>query len=104
MKKRVGLARAIATNPEIIFFDEPTTGLDPIMGDIINDLILHCVEKTGVTTLTITHGMQSALKIAGKIAMIHNGKVIWAGPAGEIDEVDNKLVQQFIHRQINGPI
>jgi phospholipid/cholesterol/gamma-HCH transport system ATP-binding protein len=104
MKKRVGLARAIATNPEIIFFDEPTTGLDPIMGDIINDLIVHCVKETGATTLTITHDMQSARKIADKIAMIYDGRIIWAGPTEDIDNSGNEFVQQFIHGLIEGPI
>ncbi len=104
MKKRVGLARAIATDPEIIFFDEPTTGLDPIMGDIINDLIVHCVEETGATTLTITHDMQSARKIADRIAMIYDGKIIWAGPTEEIDNSGNPFVDQFIHGRIDGPI
>lgn len=104
MKKRVGLARAIATDPEIIFFDEPTTGLDPIMGDIINDLIVHCVKETGATTLTITHDMQSARKIADKIAMIYDGKIIWAGPTDEIDQSGNAFVEQFITGRIDGPI
>jgi phospholipid/cholesterol/gamma-HCH transport system ATP-binding protein len=103
MKKRVGLARAIATDPEILFFDEPTTGLDPIMGDIINDLIVHCVEETGATTLTITHDMQSAHKIADKIAMIYNGKIVWMGPTGDIDQSGNDIVTQFIHGRIVGP-
>jgi phospholipid/cholesterol/gamma-HCH transport system ATP-binding protein len=104
MKKRVGLARAIASDPEIIFFDEPTTGLDPIMGDIINDLIVHCVEETGATALTITHDMQSARKIADKIAMIYDGKIIWAGPTDDIDQSGNPFVDQFIRGQIDGPI
>ena len=103
MKKRVGLARAIATDPEILFFDESTTGLDPIMGDIINDLIVHCVEETGATTLTITHDMQSARKIADKIAMIYNGKIVWMGPTGDIDQSGNDIVTQFIHGRIVGP-
>jgi len=103
MKKRVGLARAIATDPEIIFFDEPTTGLDPIMGDIINDLIVHCVGETGATTLTITHDMQSARKIADKIAMIYDGRIVWAGPTEEIEQSGNDIVTQFIHGRIEGP-
>ena len=104
MKKRVGLARAIATDPEIIFFDEPTTGLDPIMGDIINDLIVHCVEETGATTLTITHDMQSARKIADRIAMIFQGQIIWIGGTDEINDSGNEFVDQFIHGRTDGPI
>jgi len=104
MKKRVGLARAIASDPEIIFFDEPTTGLDPIMGDIINDLIVHCVEETGATTLTITHDMQSARKIADRIAMIYKGQIIWIGGTDEIENSGNEFVDQFIHGRTDGPI
>ncbi len=104
MRKRVGLARAIATDPEIIFFDEPTTGLDPIMGDVINDLIVDRVKHLGATTLTITHDMASARKIADKIAMIYQGKIIWAGPVSEIDESGNDFVDQFIHGRAEGPI
>ena len=104
MRKRVGLARAIATDPEIIFFDEPTTGLDPIMGDVINDLIVDRVKHLGATTLTITHDMASARKIADKIAMIYQGKIIWDGPVSEIDESGNDFVDQFIHGRAEGPI
>jgi phospholipid/cholesterol/gamma-HCH transport system ATP-binding protein len=104
MKKRVGLARAIAADPEILFFDEPTTGLDPLMGDIINDLIVHCTAEVGATTLTITHDMLSARKIGDRIAMIYNGKIIWAGPTDEIDNCDNEYVQQFINGRTDGPI
>jgi phospholipid/cholesterol/gamma-HCH transport system ATP-binding protein len=104
MKKRVGLARAIATSPEILFFDEPTTGLDPLMGDVINDLIVHCVEEVGATALTITHDMQSARKIADRIAMIYNGKIIWIGEAEAIDRSGDPYVEQFIHGRIEGPI
>ncbi len=104
MKKRVGLARAIATTPEIIFFDEPTTGLDPIMGDVINDLIVKCVRELGATALSITHDMASARKIADRIAMLHDGKIIWAGPTGEIDRSGNPYVEQFIHGRAEGPI
>ena len=104
MKKRVGLARAIATNPEIIFFDEPTTGLDPIMGEIINDLIVRCVAETGATTLTITHDMQSAHKIADRIAMIFQGRIIWIGGTDEISKSGNEYVDQFIQGRTNGPI
>ncbi len=104
MRKRVGLARAIATDPEIIFFDEPTTGLDPIMGDVINDLIVDRVKHLGATTLTITHDMASARRIADKIAMIYKGKIIWAGPVSEIDASGNDFVDQFIHGRADGPI
>jgi len=104
MRKRVGLARAIATEPEIIFFDEPTTGLDPIMGDVINDLIVACVHELGATALSITHDMASARKIANHIAMLFDGKIIWAGPVSEIDSSDNPYVDQFIHGRAEGPI
>ena len=104
MKKRVGLARAIAANPEIIFFDEPTTGLDPIMGDIINDLIVRCVAETGATALTITHDMQSAHKIADRIAMIFQGRIIWIGGTDEINDSGNEFVDQFIQGRTDGPI
>ena len=104
MKKRVGLARAIATNPQIIFFDEPTTGLDPIMSDVINDLIVSCVKKLGATALTITHDMASARKIADKIAMLYEGKIIWSGTVKEIEKTDNPYVKQFINGSAKGPI
>jgi phospholipid/cholesterol/gamma-HCH transport system ATP-binding protein len=104
MKKRVGLARAIATEPEIIFFDEPTTGLDPIMSDVINDLIVKCVHELGATGLSITHDMASARKIAHRIAMLHGGTIIWHGPVAEIDRSGNPYVDQFIHGRAEGPI
>lgn len=104
MQKRVGLARAIATSPEIIFFDEPTTGLDPIMADIIDDLIVKCVEELGATTLSITHDMASARKIADTIAMIYKGRIIWTGPADSIDYSGNAMVEQFVNGQAEGPI
>lgn len=104
MQKRVGLARAIATRPEIIFFDEPTTGLDPIMGDVINDLIVECVKTVGATALSITHDMASARKIADRIAMIFGGKIIWIGTVDEIDNSGNPYVDQFIHGRAEGPI
>ena len=91
MQKRVGLARAIAADPEIIFFDEPTTGLDPIMADIINDLIISTVKDVGATALSITHDMVSARKISDKIAMLYGGKIIWQGPTAEIDRSGNPL-------------
>ena len=104
MRKRVGLARAIATNPEIIFFDEPTTGLDPIMGDVIDDLIVESVEHLGATALSITHDMASARKIAHRIAMLHEGQIIWEGPVADIDTSGNAYVDQFIHGRADGPI
>jgi phospholipid/cholesterol/gamma-HCH transport system ATP-binding protein len=104
MQKRVGLARAIAANPEIIFFDEPTTGLDPIMADVINRLIVDTVRDLGVTTLSITHDMTSARKIANRIAMIYKGKIIWHGPTADIDRSGNEFVDQFIHGRAEGPI
>jgi phospholipid/cholesterol/gamma-HCH transport system ATP-binding protein len=104
MQKRVGLARAIAADPEIIFFDEPTTGLDPIMADIINDLIISTVRDVGATALSITHDMVSARKISDKIAMLYGGKIIWQGPTGEIDHSGNPYVEQFIHGRAEGPI
>lgn len=104
MKKRVGLARAIATNPEVIFFDEPTTGLDPIMSDVINDLILSTVKKLGATALTITHDMNSARKIADKIAMLYDGKIIWTGTVKELDKTKNPYVRQFVAGSAEGPI
>jgi phospholipid/cholesterol/gamma-HCH transport system ATP-binding protein len=104
MQKRVGLARAIAADPEIIFFDEPTTGLDPIMADIINDLVISTVKDVGATALSITHDMVSARKISDKIAMLYGGKIIWQGPTGEIDRSGNAHVEQFIHGKAEGPI
>jgi phospholipid/cholesterol/gamma-HCH transport system ATP-binding protein len=104
MKKRVGLARAIATRPEIIFFDEPTTGLDPIMSDVINNLIVACVKDLGATTVSITHDMHSARKIATHVAMLHGGRIIWTGPIGEIDRSGSPYVDQFIHGRAEGPI
>jgi phospholipid/cholesterol/gamma-HCH transport system ATP-binding protein len=104
MQKRVALARAIAAEPEIIFFDEPTTGLDPIMGDVINDLIVKCVRQLGATALSITHDLASARKIADRIAMIYKGKIIWAGPTSQIDRSGNAYVDQFIHGRAEGPI
>lgn len=104
MQKRVGLARAIAAEPEIIFFDEPTTGLDPIMADVINDLIVATVKDMGVTTMSITHDMASCRKIADKVAMLYKGKIIWAGRKADIDNSGNPYVDQFIHGRAEGPI
>jgi phospholipid/cholesterol/gamma-HCH transport system ATP-binding protein len=104
MQKRVALARAIAAEPEIIFFDEPTTGLDPIMGDVINDLIVKCVREVGTTAVSITHDMISARKIADRIAMLHGGCIVWNGTATEIDCSGNSYVDQFINGRAEGPI
>ena len=104
MQKRVALARAIAREPEIIFFDEPTTGLDPIMSDVINDLIVQCVKQLGASTISITHDMASARKIGDRIAMLHEGKLIWQGPVTDIDKTGSAHVEQFIHGRAEGPI
>jgi phospholipid/cholesterol/gamma-HCH transport system ATP-binding protein len=104
MQKRVALARAIAADPEIIFFDEPTTGLDPIMADVINDLIVKITREVGATALSITHDMASARKIANRIAMLYDGKIIWAGPTAGIDASGNPFVEQFINGRADGPI
>ena len=102
MQKRVSLARAIATKPEIIFFDEPTTGLDPIMAAVINDLIIESAKGLGATALTITHDMASARKIADRIAMLYKGKIIWEGTVKELDKTDNPYVLQFINGSSQG--
>jgi phospholipid/cholesterol/gamma-HCH transport system ATP-binding protein len=104
MQKRVALARAIAADPEIIFFDEPTTGLDPIMGDVINDLIVKSVREVGATAVSITHDMASARKIADRIAMLYAGRIVWTGSATEIDCSGNPYVDQFINGRAEGPI
>ena len=104
MQKRVALARAIAANPEIIFFDEPTTGLDPIMADVINDLIVKCSKELGATTLSITHDMASVRKIARRVAMLYNGKLIWQGDVKAIDHSGNAYLDQFVHGRAEGPI
>jgi len=104
MQKRVGLARAIAAQPEIIFFDEPTTGLDPIMAGVINDLIREIVTEMGATAVTITHDMTSVRAIADQVAMLHAGKVRWCGPISDLDATDDPYVQQFIHGRAEGPI
>ena len=104
MQKRVGLARAIAAEPEIIFFDEPTTGLDPIMSGVINDLIREIVVEMGVTAMTITHDMSSVRAIADRVAMLHEGVIQWTGPVAEMDATPDPYVQQFIHGRAEGPI
>jgi phospholipid/cholesterol/gamma-HCH transport system ATP-binding protein len=104
MQKRVALARAIAPRPEIIFFDEPTTGLDPIRADMINDLIVSLVDDLGVTALTITHDMVSARKIANRVAMLYNGRIIWHGPRDRLYDSGNPYVDQFVQGRADGPI
>lgn len=104
MQKRVSLARAIAAEPKIIFFDEPTTGLDPIMADVINDLIVQCVKDLGATALTITHDMASARKIADHVAMLYDGEIIWHGAVNKLDTSGNAYVEQFINGRADGPI
>lgn len=104
MQKRVGLARAIAAEPRIIFFDEPTTGLDPIMAGVINDLIREIVTEMGATAMTITHDMSSVRAIADRVAMLHDGIIQWTGPITELDGTSDPYVQQFIHGRAEGPI
>ncbi len=104
MQKRVGLARAIAAEPEIIFFDEPTTGLDPIMSGVINALIREIVVEMGATAMTITHDMSSVRAIADRVAMLHQGVIQWTGPVSELDQTSDPYVQQFIHGRADGPI
>lgn len=104
MQKRVALARAIATRPEIIFFDEPTTGLDPIMADVINHLIRKCVNEFGMTAVSITHDMQSVRHIADRVAMLHRGRIQWCGPVDELDTTDEAHVRQFVEGRSEGPI
>ena len=104
MQKRVGLARAIAAEPEIIFFDEPTTGLDPIMSCVINDLIREIVVEMGATAMTITHDMSSVRAIADDVAMLHDGVIQWTGPVGDMDASGDPYLDQFIHGRAHGPI
>jgi phospholipid/cholesterol/gamma-HCH transport system ATP-binding protein len=104
MQKRVGLARAIAAEPGIIFFDEPTTGLDPIMAGVINDLIREIVTEMGATAMTITHDMSSVRAIADRVAMLHAGRIQWTGPVQDLDATADPYVQQFIHGRAHGPI
>jgi phospholipid/cholesterol/gamma-HCH transport system ATP-binding protein len=104
MQKRVGLARAIAADPEVIFFDEPTTGLDPIMAGVINDLIREIVTEMGATAMTITHDMSSVRAIADKVAMLHAGKIRWQGPISEMDTATDPYLVQFINGRAEGPI
>ncbi len=104
MQKRAGLARAIATKPEILFFDEPTTGLDPIMGSVIDNLIVKSVHELGATALSITHDMASARRIADNVAMIYEGRIVWHGPVADLDHSGNEMLDQFINGCSDGPI
>jgi phospholipid/cholesterol/gamma-HCH transport system ATP-binding protein len=104
MQKRVGLARAVVAHPDILFFDEPTTGLDPITSDVINNLIIEEVKRLGCTAISITHDMTSARKIGDEIAMLHGGHIVWRGDAKTIDQSDNAYVRQFINGVAQGPI
>ncbi|GIK49516.1 MAG: ABC transporter ATP-binding protein [Alphaproteobacteria bacterium] len=104
MQKRAGLARAIIARPEILFFDEPTTGLDPITADAINDLIVEMVKELGCAAISITHDMASARKISDEIAMLHNGKIVWRGSTAALDASGNAMVAQFVAGRADGPI
>ena len=104
MQKRVGLARAIAAQPEIMFFDEPTTGLDPIMGAVIDGLIVDCVKRMGSTAIAITHDMASATRIGDRAAMLYKGRIVWEGPATALLASGNDMVDQFTHGRREGPI
>ncbi|HEX2943697.1 MAG TPA: ATP-binding cassette domain-containing protein [Rhodopila sp.] len=104
MQKRVALARAIAAQPDIMFFDEPTTGLDPIMGAVIDGLIVDCVKRLGSTAVAITHDMASARRIGDQAAMLHRGRIIWRGPAERLMDSGNPEVEQFTHGRREGPI
>ena len=104
MQKRVGLARAIAAQPEILFFDEPTTGLDPIMGAVIDGLIVDCVKRLGCTAIAITHDMASAARIGDRAAMLYAGRIVWEGAAHDVMSSGNPMVDQFTHGRREGPI
>jgi phospholipid/cholesterol/gamma-HCH transport system ATP-binding protein len=104
MQKRVGLARAIAAEPDIIFFDEPTTGLDPIMGAVIDGLIVDCVKRLGATAVSITHDMASARRIGDDAAMLHKGRIVWTGAAAALGDTGNAMVDQFARGEREGPI
>ncbi|MBN1621062.1 MAG: ABC transporter ATP-binding protein [Endomicrobiales bacterium] len=104
MKKRVGLARAIAHQPKYIMYDEPTTGLDPIMADVINDLIIHLQKTLGVTSIVVTHDMKSAYKVSNRIAMLYQGKIIGAGKPEDIKNTKDEVIHQFVEGLSHGPI
>lgn len=104
MKKRVGLARAIAMEPEIVLYDEPTTGLDPIMADSINELIIHLKDQLNITSIVVTHDMASVRKVADRVAMLHNGEIIFDGTVEDLETTDNQVVRQFVEGRADGPI
>jgi phospholipid/cholesterol/gamma-HCH transport system ATP-binding protein len=104
MQKRAGLARAVVARPDLIFFDEPTTGLDPINADVINNLIVEQVKRLGCTAVSITHDLASARKIGDEVAMLHKGKIVWRGPSASLDNSGNPYVDQFVHGRAEGPI
>jgi len=103
MKKRVGLARAIASEPQILLYDEPTTGLDPIMADVINNLIIKLATELSITSVVVTHDLASAYKVADRIAMLHDGKIIFLGTPGQLRSTDDPYVRQFIEGSAVGP-
>jgi len=104
MQKRVGIARAVITEPEFLFLDEPTAGLDPIMTNVIGQLITECVQKLGATAISITSDMIGARQIADRIAMLHDGRIIWIGSKTNADDSGNPYVDQLIHSRAQGPI
>ena len=104
MQKRVALARAVAAAPDLLFFDEPTTGLDPIMGAVIDGLIVDCVQRLGATAISITHDMASARRIGQRAAMIYKGRIVWDGPAASLGQTGNAMVDQFARGEREGPI
>ena len=104
MQKRVALARAIIAKPDLIFFDEPTTGLDPITADAVNDLIVEQVKELGGAAVSITHDMASVRKIADEVAMLHEGRIVWRGPVSTLDNSGSAHVDQFVHGRAEGPI
>jgi len=104
MKKRVGLARALMMDPEFVLYDEPTTGLDPITSDAINDLIIECNKQLGVTSIVVTHDMTSAYKVGNRFAMLHEGQVVFTGTTDEVRNTNNPVVKQFIEGRADGPL
>ncbi len=104
MQKRTGLARAIATDPEILFLDEPTAGLDPIMSNIISDLINDRVDDLGASVISVVSDLAVVRRIADSVLMLHEGRVVWTGPVDDLDRTDNAYVRQFVSQSIDGPI